>query len=322
MKQDKSVLLIGLGSIGSVLFSRLVRKNYKVVCVTSNDSAKLFRRKGARVQLTTDISPQLHNCEVYTEIPEKYTFSKCIIATKSWLNQVLVADLEKWLTPEASIILFQNGLNIEKPFLKHENKWKLTRVVTSLAALRKEKNHAIEASIGDTVIGKINYEEEGEINRIREMLTEIGLSVEISENIHRNIWLKTITNSTIGPLSAITGLLNGDVLKDSFLNGIVKILINEILEVAPEELSLNYEDAYKLIERIVGQTAEHKSSMLQDIERKAKTEIDTLNGELSKIAESKEIEVPINIKLVELIKRISAEDLPKELAVLELRSIY
>jgi 2-dehydropantoate 2-reductase len=322
VKQTNSILLIGLGSIGSVLFSRLTRKKHKVVCVTSLRSAKLIRRKGIRVQLTTDVSPQLHNCEVYTEIPEKYVFEKCIISTKSWINETLVDDLKKWLTPDASLILFQNGLHIEKPFLSLENDWKITRVITSLAALRKEKNHAIEASIGDTFIGSMNYEDQEEIEDITKLLSGIGLSVEVSESIQKHIWLKTITNSSIGPLSAITGLLNGDVLSDSFLNGIIQSLINEILLIAPEELDVKYEEAYKLIERIVGQTATHKSSMLQDIENNTKTEMSTLNGEIVRIAEDKGIEVPTNKKLVELINKISNENFPKELAVLELRSIY
>lgn len=321
MKQDKSILLVGLGAIGSVLFSRLVRKGYKVICVTSLKSAKLIRRKGIRVKLSSDVSPQLHNCEVYTEIPEKYLFSICIVSTKSWLNEVLVEDLEKWLTPEASLILFQNGLNIEKPFLNLQNEWKITRIITSLAALRKEKNHAIEASIGDTFVGSINHKDESEIQQIIDLLSEIGLSVELSEDIQKHIWLKVITNSSIGPLSAITGLLNGDVLKDSFLNRIISSIIDEILQVAPEELLLKYEDAYNLVDRIVDQTADHKSSMLQDIENESQTEISTLNGEITKIAEEKGIDVPINAKLVELISKISKDNFPKELAVLELRSI-
>lgn len=322
MKQDKSILLIGLGAIGSVLFSRLIREDYKVVCVTSLKSTKLIRRKGIRVQLTSDVSPQLHNCEVYTEIPENYIFNKCIISTKSWINEILVDDLKKWLTQDASLILFQNGLNIEQPFLDLQNDWKITRIITSLAALREEKNHAIEASIGDTFVGSMNYEDKKEIKQVIELLSEIGLSVEESDDIQKHIWLKTITNSSIGPLSAITGLLNGDVLKDPFLNKIIRSLIEEVLLVAPEELGLEYDDAYKLIERIVKQTATHKTSMLQDIEIEAKTEISTLNGEITKIAEDKGIDVPVNNKLVELITKITVDNFPKELAVLELKSIY
>ncbi len=321
MKQKKSILLIGLGAIGSVLFSRLVRQDYKIVCVTSLKSSKLIRKKGIRVQLTTDVSPQLHSCEVYAELPENYVFDNCIISTKSWLNEFLVDDLEKWLSPEASILLFQNGLNIEKPFLLSQRKWKITRAVTSLAALRKEKNHSIEVSIGDTFIGGINHKEEEEIQQILKILSEIGLSIEVDEDIQKKIWMKTATNSTIGPLSAITGLNNGDILKDSFLNRIVKLVIDEIVLVAPEELALTSEEIYDMIERIANQTATHKSSMLQDVESRSKTEISTLNGTIVNLAENKGIKVPLNRKLVELVNKINDENFPKELGILELRSV-
>ena len=322
MKQEKSILLIGLGAIGSVLFSRLVRNDYKVVCVTSLKSSKLIRKKGIRVQLTSDVSPLLHNCEVYAELPEDYIFDNCIISTKSWLNEILIEDLEKWLTSEASILLFQNGLNIERPFLVSPKKWKITRAITSLAVLRKEKNHSVEASIGDTYIGSINHEDQEELKRVKKLLTEIGLTVETSKDIQRDIWMKTVTNSSIGPLSAITGLTNGAVLGDSFLNKIISSVIDEIILVAPEELTLNYEEAYNMIKKIVSQTTNHKSSMLQDIESKTKTEISTLNGEIINLAEKKGIDVPINKKLVELVTKSTDDNFPKELAILELRSIY
>ncbi|MCE7741958.1 MAG: 2-dehydropantoate 2-reductase [Candidatus Heimdallarchaeota archaeon] len=321
MKKDKTILLVGLGAIGSVIYRRLVLHDYKVVCLTNVKSSKFIRRKGLRVKLSTDESLKLHNCEVYGELPEKHIFDRCIISTKSWVNEFLVEDLMKHLRTSASIMLLQNGLNIEDPFLNANNNWKIYRGLTSLAAYRNQVNEAYEASIGTTKIGPINNDETDLLDEWKDLLTEIGLSVIISENIQKDIWLKATVNCTIGPLAAITELKNGDILSDIFLNRIVNYVLHEIISVAPENSSISFEDAMKLLEEITTETSKHKASMLQDIQAERRTEIDVLNGQIIKLAESKGIEVPTNKKLVELVKKVSDKSVPKEQIILELRSL-
>ena len=321
MTQDKSILLIGLGAIGSVLYRRLDLKNYKVVCLTSVESSKLIRKKGLRVKLTTDETIKLHECEVYNELPDNYIFDNCIIATKSWINKSLSYDLNKHLNETASILLFQNGINIEDDFLRTNSNWKIVRAITSLAAFRKQKNEAYEASIGETKIGLVNLNGKDVVEEWKRILTNIGLNVKISENIQRDIWLKATVNCTIGPLAAITELKNGEILKDAFLNRIVISIIKEMITVIPLELSISLADSLKLIDQITEQTSNHKASMLQDIEKNKKTEINELNGQIIKIAERKDIEVPINKKIVELVKQIAERRVPKEQIILELKSL-
>ncbi|MHA1198303.1 MAG: ketopantoate reductase family protein [Candidatus Heimdallarchaeaceae archaeon] len=321
MKKDKTILLIGLGAIGSVVYRRLVLQDYKVVCLTNLKSSKLIRRKGLRVKLSTDEALKFHECEIYGELPEKLVFDRCIISTKSWVNEFLVDDLLKHLKSSASILLLQNGLNIEDPFLDTKNNWKIYRGLTSLAAYRYQVNEAYEASIGTTKIGSINNEETDLLDEWKEILTEIGLSVIISENIQKDIWLKATVNCTIGPLAAITELKNGSILSDTFLNRIVNYVLHEIIAVAPESSSIAFEDAMNLIEEITAETSNHKASMLQDVHAERRTEIDVLNGQIIKLAESKGIEVPVNKKLVELVKKVSDKSVPKEQIILELRSL-
>ncbi len=321
VNKEKSILLVGLGAIGSVLYRRLTLQEYKVVCLTSVKSSKLIRRKGIRVKLSTDESLKLHACEVYGELPDKQIFDRCIIASKSWVNEFLVDDLVKHLRASASILLLQNGLNIEEPLLEVDNNWKIFRGLTSLAAYREEKNESYEASIGETKIGSIKNDETDLLEEWKDLLTEIGLIVILSENVQRDIWLKAMVNCTIGPLTAITELKNGDILPDVFLNRIANYILHEILAVIPEDLSITYDDSIHLIEKITGETVKHKSSMLQDIQAERRTEIDELNGEIVKLAESKGIEVPVNKKLIKLVKMISDKSVPKEQIILELRSL-
>ncbi len=321
MKNKKTILIVGLGAIGSVLYRRLNLKKYKVVCLTSVKSSKLIRKKGLRVKLTTDVSPKLLNCEIYNVLPEDRIFNKCIVTTKSWMNELIVEDLQRNLSSTASILLFQNGLDIENPFLKTNEKWKISRALTSLAAYREKKNETFEANVGHTILGAVNFKEKETINNWKDILTQIGLSVDIAKEIQKEIWLKTTVNCTIGPLAAITQLTNGEVLKDTFLNRIIRTVILEMLSIIPEEISITFDESIQIIERIVEETYNHKASMLQDIEGGKRTEIDVLNGQIVEIAKEKGIKVPANEKINELVKQISEGNVPKEQVILDLRSL-
>ncbi len=322
MKEEKTILLVGLGSLGSVIYSRLERKDYKVVCLTSEEGSKIIRKRGLVVELVDDQTPFMHTCEVYNELPDQYIFKNIIITAKSWLNKSLVNKLIPHLEDSASILFFQNGINIEQPFLNFQKGWKLIRAITSFAALREDHNHAIEASLGETRIGGISLDDQKEVDFWKKLLVEIGLPTDSSKNIEKDVWLKAIVNCSIGTLGAISGLKNGEILKEPSLNALIRRIIEEILPLTPKEFMINFYEAYSLIENIVEQTSNHKCSMLQDIERGAKTEIDTLNGEIIKIAVGMNIKTPVNSTLVEIVKKISEENYPRELAILDLRSIY
>jgi 2-dehydropantoate 2-reductase len=272
--------------------------------------------------LKDDISPQLLKCEVYNDLPENYYFNYCIISTKSWLNDVLADYLSNHLLENASILIFQNGLEIENSFIKINKNWKISRALTSLAAYRVTKTQAVEVTSGRTIIGGINYNNKQEESYWQEILTRIGLETEISLNIQRDIWLKTIVNCALCPLGAITGLKNGELLKDSFLKNLMCDIINEIIPLLPDTVDINFNDAYSLLEKIIETTSENKCSMLQDIDKGIKTEIDMLNGKIIERANKLEKSVPINSKLVHLVKKLSDEKFPQELAILELRSVH
>ncbi|MHA1810223.1 MAG: ketopantoate reductase family protein, partial [Candidatus Heimdallarchaeaceae archaeon] len=62
-------------------------------------------------------------------------------------------------------------------------------------------------------------------------------------------------------------------------------------------------------------------SMLQDLEKGVKTEIDYLNGKFLEISKRENVDAPINSKLVSIIKTLSDKSEPEELAILEFKSL-
>jgi len=56
------------------------------------------------------------------------------------------------------------------------------------------------------------------------------------------------------------------------------------------------------VERVVRLTADNRSSMLQDLERGAPTEIDALNGEIVRLAHLFGVAVPENARILDEVR--------------------
>ncbi|MCK5141261.1 MAG: ketopantoate reductase family protein, partial [Candidatus Heimdallarchaeota archaeon] len=304
MSSKNTILIAGLGAIGSILFSRLERKNVKLVCLTSNRGTKEIGTKGLFVQLLTDDTPKLHKVEVYEYLPEKYKFKQCIVATKAYNNQILADYLVDYMADDSSILLFQNGIDVEKPFTEKEKDWKITRAVSSVGAFRDEKG-VTETAIGETKLGVINYTDVDEIEQWKELLLSLGLEALIPEDLNKNFayhyYLKAIVNSTINPIGSITKLKNGDIIKDKQLLDLIERTVDEIITILAGIMTISKSDALETIYKIARTTSDNKCSMLQDIEKGIKTEIDYLNGKFLEISKRENVEAPINSKLVSII---------------------
>lgn len=321
MNKDSTILLVGMGAIGSVMLARFNKKNYSVTCLSTDEGTKLIKSKGLSVKLKNEEIHQLQKCEIYSELPEDIKFDLCIITAKSWANEEIVEKISDNLSFNSSILLFQNGIKIEEPFIRSEKEWLVTRALTSQAAIRESASVITEANIGDTKIGGVNHQNEQVIKFWKDILTDIGLEISLSNDIYKDIWMKCIVNCSILPLGAITNLTNGEIIKDRILSKIIHDTIYEILSVSKDEVALTFEEAYDLVDTIVNQTFNHKCSMLQDIERGARTEIEMLNGKIVEIGKEKDIPTPVNKKLVEILKQFSEEEMPRELAIMELRTL-
>lgn len=321
MSRKNSILLAGLGAIGSVLYSRLVRKKFDVIGLTSKRGTEIIKKKGVQVKLISDDSSHVHKAEVYEFLPEKHRFQNCIIATKAYNNQVLADYLVDVMDLSSSILLFQNGIDVEIPFTEKNKDWKITRAISSLGSYRDEDDCVKEIAMGETKIGLVNTESTDELDKWGKLLQSIGLQTIIPSDFQKQIWFKAIVNSTINPIGAITKLTNGAIIKDMNLLQLIKNVIQECLKIISDKVELEFDDVYNYVIKVAQTTSSNKCSMLQDIEKGVKTEIEFLNKKFVELAKSKNFEAPLNQKLSDVVLDLSENNIPAELAILELRSL-
>ena len=125
----------------------------------------------------------------------------------------------------------------------------------------------------------------------------------VSKNILREIWIKSIINSSINPITTFSHCKNGYLLENPMLEKIVEIVCRESTSIANTQgLKLSYDNMIKKTKEVIRNTSDNYSSMYQSFKKSTKTEIDSINGKLVDVGRKKGIDTSMNEILEYIIK--------------------
>ena len=155
----------------------------------------------------------------------------------------------------------------------------------------------------------------GRANSLREMLRQADFSVDVVTNLDSLLWGKLAINAGINPLTALLRIPNGQLLHRPTATALMHAAALETATVAAAlGISLPFPDPADAVTAVATRTAGNISSMLQDIQRGAPTEIEAICGEIIRAGESVGIPTPINRTLYQLVAALAAppdEPLPQ-----------
>lgn len=226
-----------------------------------------------------------------------------IVFVKSTITGIAVKGNSSVLDEDTTVLTLQNGLgNIEKINEVVDSQQIVAGTSTNGGSM-VEPGKVNHAGSGGTIIGEINGKVTGRIENLRDTLDLEDLGpCTVSENVMGLIWDKLLVNVGINPLTAVTGLKNGELLDYEESIEILESLVGEGVEVARASGINIGRDAISHCKDVCRQTAENTSSMLADVENKRKTEIENINGAIVREGAKFDIETSVNRTMANLVK--------------------
>ena len=198
------------------------------------------------------------------------------------------------------VVSLQNGIGNEEILMKYLEK--VLGGVTTYASNLVDYGWIEFAGVGETFIGEMSGEVSEDVVKVVEILRSCGINATAVDDIVRMKWIKTVINSAINPITAILRVRNGVIADVKELWNLALLVLREgeaVLRAMGFDVKL--EDVLK---DVLIKTAKNKSSMLQDVERGKRTEIDFINGAIIRKAEELGIDVPYNKALYSLVKGV------------------
>ena len=300
------IAIVGPGAVGCLLTSFLSKGNNEVWLLDKDaERASKINKNGISIE---GVSGEW-NIKGKATIDAKDIGSAglVIIAVKSYDTKEAISASKPLISNDTSVLTLQNGLGNVEIISEAVGQEKVIGGVTNLGATLLETGKVRHAGKGETIIGRIDGKIPVQMRQIREIFNACGLETKISKDIKGILWSKLIINVGINALTAITRLHNGRLIEFEGTRKILREAVTEAVRISKRKrIKLIYDDPLAKVEAVCEATSENISSMLQDILRKKRTEIDFINGVIVRLGQELGIPVPANLTLVDLVKTIEA----------------
>ena len=293
-------LVMGAGSIGSLFAAYLAKQGWEVTIIARRTHVEAVRSRGLRVE--GPLGSFTAKVEAY-EDPGlvKDSFNLVLITVKAYDTKQAAMQVRPLIKQGAVPLCLQNGLGVEIEASQALGV-KVYRAVTSNGALLAEPGFIKHTGLGETLMSG----SQPILDELVEALKASGLPAKKVEDIEGAVWLKTLINAGINPLGAITGLRNGELLEVGWLRELMRRVVEEGWRVASKKGIKLKEDPVEATFRVAKATAFNKNSMLQDLERGRRTEVDYINGAIAREAKGLGVEAPLNEALAIMVKAMEA----------------
>ncbi len=306
------ILVIGSGSVGLGLSAFLIKSSNSVTLFAQTQTKTSLIKNGFNVSGIFGDFKYLPNdfnvIDNYNDIDGDFDY--ILITAKTLANREIANNLNKIKNKigNAKIVVIQNGWGNSEIYTEHfaEESVFTARIITGFF---RESPSTINITVhADTMfLGNIFKKElSHKVKDLAETFKKGGFDAEISQDVSKHLWAKMLYNCALNPLGAILNVEYGKLAEMEHSKNLMNGIIDETYKAMSLENHSTFwkNDEYKELfyEKLIPSTYSHKSSMLQDLNNKRKTEIDSLNGIVVEIGKKHNINLPNNNFIVNIIK--------------------
>ncbi len=300
------IVVVGSGAMGSLFAAFLTKSKEELwlLCKNKEDAAKI---NASGISLEGVSGSWQAKVKTTTDIEGIGKADLVLICVKAFNTKSAAEQIKPILGQNTKILTLQNGIGNVEIISEIAGEQRVIAGITSQGATLIETGKIRHAGSGETIIGSIDGKIPVELRAIREIFNKAGLETKMSRDIKSLIWSKLIINVGINALTAITRLPNGKLTEYEGTRRILRDAVTEAARIAKRKrVKLIFDDPLAKVEAVCEGTAANLSSMLQDVLRKKRTEIDFINGVIVRLGQEMGISVPTNKLLLDLIKTIES----------------
>ncbi len=295
--------MFGAGAMGS-FFGGLLSQHHDVVLVGRPEHMRAIRTHGLRISGKT---VRLVHPKTATRVPAGTRPDLILISTKAYDTTAAVASLRRF-ADTSTFLTLQNGLDNADVIARTASR--VIAGTTAHGVTLLGPGEVRHAGIGDTMIGPWRGVRRGDVVRVRDVFEEAGIRTRIADDVRTELWSKLIVNTSINPLAALAGVPNGRLVQDKGLQALLEAVCREATAVARSDgVDLDAAEMVRRTRLVARRTAGNRSSMLQDLDRHRRTEIDAITGALLTVAERRGEPAPLGRALHALVKAREMEGL-------------
>jgi 2-dehydropantoate 2-reductase len=292
------ICVFGAGALGSALGGMLAREN-DVFLVGRKPHVEAIRKRGLVLQGDLRRTVRL---PAFTDVTRVAPPELLLITTKAYDTGGAIVECGPWVTDKTAVLTLQNGLGN----LEALREWKGSKAfagTTTLGSTMVSPGKVRISGLGRTMIG--SELDPAYSEKIVGVFADSGIPSRFSKNMLPEMWAKAIVSACINPLTAILRVPNGRLLESRVISRMVLEVSKECERVARAHgIELSQSHMYPHVRAVAMDTARNLSSMLQDVLRGNRTEIDQINGLIWRLSEEHGLDSPLNKTLSAMVQSL------------------
>lgn len=302
----RSFAVVGAGPVGCIVAAFLAKGGYDVtLCDVEHELVKAAGTTGIIIEGAENLLQVVpKTCTIIDDISDSPP-DVIIITVKAYALPLLASAIETFIKEGMCVVSWQNGIDTELELAKALGKRAVMRAVVNYGCSLVKPCHVyMPFHHPPHFIQEIDPASGPAAVAVADALSKAGLFTQHTEEIVSVVWRKSILNASMNPVCAVTGMTMAQAMSDPIVFQIIDSLIKECVKVArANEILLGW-DFYPYCIEYMKKAKDHKPSMLMDIEKGRRTEIDYINGKFVEYGKQAGIETPYNNTLRALVKAL------------------
>jgi 2-dehydropantoate 2-reductase len=294
------ILIVGSGALACLFAARLAASGQQVNMLAGWPEGLAALQKDGATLLSADGARQSYAVTVSGDQADFAGAHIALVLVKSWQTQRAAQQLQACLAEGGVALTLQNGLG--------------NREILA-AVLGDERVAAGVITTGATLVapgvvrwggeGVISLGEHPRLGDLPQTLQQAGFKVVTGQDVASLAWSKLVINAAINPLSAVLDVANGELLTRPSAQELSAQLAQEAAAVASAQgVALTFADPVVAAQDVARRTAANSSSMRQDMQRGAQTEIDAICGAIVRAGAAAGVPTPVNEVMWKLVSAL------------------
>lgn len=307
-----NVLVFGAGALGSVFGGFLARAGNDVVLVGRPWHLDAVAEAGLVIEGIWGTHRVSYARVARSTADLDGPFDLILVTVKSYDTATAAEAIRRLVGGGTLVVSLQNGLGNAEVLAAGVGRDRCAagRVIFG-AEITEPGRVRVTVCADDVVIGPAfpgaGRALHASIARAVAAIREAGIPCRAVEDVQPYIWAKAFYNCALNPLGALLGTDYGSLSDSPHTRVIMDHIIREAFAVARARgVGLPWSDADAYLRdfytRMLPPTRDHRPSMLQDLERGRRTEIDALNGRIVTYGRESGIPTPYNEVITHLMR--------------------
>lgn len=296
------VVVIGGGSVGLLYAARLALAGQPVTIVTrSSLQANQLNERG--LSFTRLDGESITVPVTARPIEEGLPVGKLYLLTVKQPDLGSVLPALQGLGSEARVIALQNGMGHYELLRTVLSEAQCFFAINTEGARRLSPTEVVHTGTGILRVGSWEASDHSDpcIGWFVQWALSSGIEAVYEKAIQPFAWRKLIANALINPLTALFEIPNGALLENEHTKQLMRQLFMEAATVAAYAGQKIEEADLQEIVSICRNTSRNLSSMLQDIQKRRPTEVQSINGYLVRLGKEAGIPTPLHATLLQVI---------------------